>query len=443
MIAEQRRSMRFLSWLGCLAAAVSIRSADAQLSFESEPINYETAPVSNRVAALQQALDEGAVTLERDDEQGYLRSVLQQLQVPVNSQMLVFSKTSFQQRRITSRRPRALYFSDDVYIGWVQRGDVIEVSAVDSHLGGVFYTLSQEESESPQFVRDRGQCLTCHASSRTAGVPGHLVRSVYADRSGQPFFGSGTFTTDQSSPFEERWGGWYVSGTHGRQRHMGNVALDKSVAPEELDREAGANVTDLSLLLDTSPYLADTSDIVALMVLEHQTQAQNLITRAAFETRSALHYDDIMNKALDRAPEHRSDSATRRIESAVEKLVDYLLFVDEFPLEDHVEGSSGFAEEFAAQGPFDGQGRSLRELDLNHRLMKYPCSYLIYSDQFRSLPEPALEYAYRRLYRVLTGAESDERYGHLTPSDRDAVLEILRETHPALPDAWQVAEGDG
>ncbi|REJ76533.1 MAG: hypothetical protein DWQ34_05260 [Planctomycetota bacterium] len=429
-------------WLGCLTLLVAARTAQAQLNFESEPINYETAPTTNRVASLQQAIDDGAATLEWDEEHGYLRSVLEHLDVPVSSQMLVFSKTSFQQRRITSRRPRAIYFNDDVYVGWVQRGDVVEVSTVDNNLGGVFYTLNQEETETPRFVRDRGQCLTCHASSRTAGVPGHLVRSVYADRSGQPFFGSGTFTTDHRSPFKERWGGWYVTGSHGKQRHMGNVALDRSDAPEAMDREAGANISDLSELLDVSPYLARSSDIVALMLLEHQTQAQNLITRAAFETRSALHYDQIMNDALDRPADFRSESATRRIESAVDKLVDYLLFVDEFTLEDGVEGNSAFTDEFTAQGPFDRRGRSLRQVDLNQRLMKYPCSYLIYSAQFRSLPEPALEYAYRRLFSILSGSESDERYAHLTQVDRESVLEILNETHPQLLDWWKDSQVD-
>ena len=184
-----------------------------------------------------------------------------------------------------------MYFNDDVYVGWVQNGDVVEISAADPQLGAVFYTLRQEQAERPKIVRDRGQCIVCHASSRTSGVPGHLVRSVYADKSGQPFFGSGTFTTDHRSPFKERWGGWYVTGTHGKQRHMGNVISTDRDRPEDLDMEAGANITDLSDHVNTSPYLSPHSDIVALMVLEHQSRMHNLITRANFEAKSAHHYD--------------------------------------------------------------------------------------------------------------------------------------------------------
>ncbi len=426
-------------WLSRLCVAVVVmatQDAFAQLDFEAAPINYESAPVANRVAELEERVASGEVTLNYDDDYGYLPSLLKYLDIPVSSQMLVFSKTSFQQQRISPRRPRALYFNDDVYIGWVQRGDIVEISTADRELGAIFYTVSQEKSETPRFVRDRGQCLTCHASSRTAAIPGHFVRSVYADREGEPLLGLGTFTTDHRSPLEERWGGWYVSGTHGRQRHMGNVVMEDSDDPKALDREAGANITDLDSLLNISPYLTGTSDIVALMVLEHQTQTQNQITRLGFETRSALHYDSVMNKALDREAEYRSDSTTRRIESAVDKLVDQMLFVGEVPLEDPIAGTSGFAADFTARGPFDSQGRSLREFDLTHRLMKYPCSHLIYSAPFEALPEPAKAEVYRRLHRILTGLESEERFKHLTPPLRMAILGILRETKDDLPEYW-------
>lgn len=424
-------------FLSMVAAVLVSSTAFAQLNFEAAPVSYETAPTANPVAELQDRIASGKVTLEYNEHYGYLPAVLEHLNVPVSSQMLVFSKTSFQLRKITPDRPRAVYFNDDVYVGWVQRGDVVEISTADRELGAVFYTLSQDEPQSPRFVRDRGQCLSCHASSRTAGVPGHLVRSVFTDRTGQPFFGSGTFTTDHSSPFEQRWGGWYVSGTHGGLRHMGNVTIDKSDDPEDFDREQGANVADLTSLVDVSQYLAPTSDIVALMVLEHQTQMQNLITRASFETRSALHNDDIMNKAMERPADYRSESATRRIEAVCERLVEYMLFAEEFALTSPVSGTSDFAAEFAARGPFDSQGRSLRQFDLQTRLMKYPCSYLIYSAPFDALPDATKADVYRRLYDVLTGTNRDPEFSHLTQPTRTAILEILRETKPDLPDYWR------
>lgn len=422
--------------LGLLVFSSS--AAWAQLDFDSEPINYNTAPLSDRVTQLATAIENGDAGLKYDDRHGYLKAILDSLDVPVSSQVLVFSKTSFQLRRITSQRPRAVYYNDDVYVGWVQGGDVVEISSADPQQGAIFYTLRQEKSSEPNIVRDRGQCIVCHASSRTSGVPGHLVRSVFADRSGQPFFGSGTFTTDHRSPFKERWGGWYATGTHGDLRHMGNVVVTNRDRPEELDVDAGANVTELTDRVNTEPYLSPHSDIVALMVLEHQTRMHNLITRANFDTRSALHYDEVMNKAMDRPKGHRSESALRRIDSAAEKLVGYMLFADEFQLTDKVKGSSKFAEEFSARGPRDSQGRTLRDFDLSTRLMKYPCSYLIYSKPFDGLPSIVKERVFQRLFDVLTGNDNSTTFQHLSAADRRAILEILRETKSDLPSYWIV-----
>lgn len=429
------RSLWLPLWI-LLAVLASLRPASAQLEFESDPINYNTAPTHDPVKLLQTGIESGETVLDYDDEHGYLKAVLDHLDVPVSSQMLVFSKTSFQLRRITAQRPRAVYFNDDVYIGWVQGGDVLEMSSVDPEQGAVFYTISQEELPQPRITRDRGQCIVCHASSRTSGVPGHLVRSVYASHSGQPFFGSGTFTTDHRSPFKKRWGGWYVTGTHGKQRHMGNVVATNESSPETLDMEDGANVTNLQGRVNTKPYLSSHSDIVALMVLEHQTRMHNLITRANFTTRSAQHYDKVMNRAMDRPEDYRSDSAKRRISSAADKLVEYMLFADELQLTDRVAGTSNFASEFASRGPRDSKGRSLRDFDLTAHMMKYPCSYLIYSKPFDKLPEEAKDRVYQRLFDVLSGQDDSERFAHLTSQDRQHILQILRETKSDLPSYW-------
>jgi hypothetical protein len=213
---------------------------------------------------------------------------------------------------------------------------------------------------------------------------------------------------------------------------MGNVFSADRRNPEAIDVDAGANRQELKGLVDTSPYLQSDSDIVALMVLEHQTQMHNYITLANFETRHALHYDQIMNKALERPDDCRSESAKRRIGAAAEKLVRYMLFVDEFKLKSPVAGTSEFAAQFPARGPRDGQGRSLRELDLTGRLFKYPCSYLIYSESFNSLPPPVKQQVYDRLVQVLSGDDRSSEFAHLSPADRTAVREILVETKPDL-----------
>ncbi len=422
--------------LAVLAACVP---ASAQVpDIDREPIHYKSAPADNPVAALREKVERGEVRLPYDDDHGYLAGVLKELNVPVSSQVLVFSKTSLQRERITPKTPRALYFNDDVYVGFCLRGEVMELSAADPNLGTAFYTLDQRPDESPpRFTRQTDNCLTCHASSATHDAPGHLLRSLYTDREGFPVLSAGSFRTDQTSPLAERWGGWYVTGTHGRQVHMGNHAVRSKSHPEREDNAAGQNVTDLRGLFTVANYLSPHSDIVALMTLEHQAECHNRIARAAILTRQALFHEQTLNKELHEPAGKRWDSTTRRIESAGEPLVQYLLFCGEAKLTDPVAGTSGFAKEFAARGPFDKKGRSLREFDLKTRLFKYPCSYLIYSKAFATLPGPVKEYVLRRLYEVLSGKDTSEPFAHLSPADRRAILEILRDTLPDLPASWR------
>lgn len=414
--------------------------AQSEATCEQQPISYSSPELDDPVARAQKRLDRGEARLHYDSEQGYLKSVLELLGVPVSSQMLVFSKTSFQRDRISPESPRAVYFGDDVYVGWVPFGEVVEVSSVDPQKGAIFYVLSQQPDEKPSFRRQTHECLQCHDSSLTQSVPGHLVRSVHPDSRGQPILSAGTFLTNHNSPLSERWGGWYVTGTHGDQKHLGNVVTER---PSNHDRQARTewpvrgNLTDLASLADTSHYLAPHSDIVALMVLEHQTHLQNLITRANYQTRLALRDETAMNRALGRALDERLDSTTSRIRSGVEPLVRYLLFAEEAPLSARVEGTSSFAREFAARGPRDSQGRSLRDFDLERRMFRYPLSYQIYSEAFDALPEPARDLVYQRLWQVLSGQDQSGKFGHLTDPDRRAIIEIVRDTKPGLPDYWQ------
>ena len=400
-----------------------------QGNFEREPINYLDAEVNDPVAQLSKKLESGETTLRYDDQFGYLQSVLEALDVPASSQTLVFSKTSLQLHRISPRRPRALYFNDDVYVGYCQNGDVLEFAATDAKQGAIFYTMKQSDrDDQPSFVRDRGNCLSCHASSRTQGVPGYLIRSVFSDPAGRPKLGSGTFLTDHTSPFEQRWGGWYVTGSHGAMRHMGNTICEGD--EYTFDRDPGANQTDLDEYIDTGDYIAPHSDIVALMVLEHQTQMHNAIAAANYETRQALHQSYQMNELLERPKDHISESAQRRIAASADRVLRYLLMVDEFQLTDTVKGASDFEAEFASRGIKDSRGRSLRDFDLQTRLFKYPCSYLIYSPAFDALPKQVREQVVARLFAILEGRDESPDFEHLTPKVRRDILEILIDTKP-------------
>ena len=405
--------------------------------FDKAPIQYKTTRPNDAIAGLQARIDRGDVQLPYEEHFGYLRGLLKELQVPESSQMLVFSKTSLQRHRIAPRTPRALYFSDSLYIGFCQRGDVLEVSSVDPQLGTVYYTLDQEQVDKPQFSRQHDSCLICHASSQTNHVPGHLVRSVYTDRGGFPLLAAGTFRVDHSTPLKNRWGGWYVTGTHGETRHLGNVSFATKSVPEDFDNSPNLNLTSVEDRIPASRYLTPHSDIVALMVLEHQAEGHNLLTRASFETRMALHHEAALNQELGNPADHRWGSTTSRIKAAVELLVKYLLFADEAPPGGRIEGTSGFAQDFAARGPFDSRGRSLREFDLERRMFKYPCSYLVYSPSFDGLPADAKSHVLHRMWEVLSGRDQSPDFAHLSGEDRQAILEILRETWSDLPAEWR------
>lgn len=405
-------------------------------AFEEPPINYSETKADNPIAHLQEALDAKTAALTYDPEFGYLRSLLELLHVPKESQVLVFSKTSFQNRLIAPSTPRALYFNDDVYIGTVQHGRVLEISTADPELGVVFYTLSQKPDASPRFLRQRHECLECHATTLTHNIPGHIVRSVFPAPDGQPILKAGSLVTDQSTPLDMRWGGWYVTGTHGKARHRGNEFARETKYDAVIDEEAGANQTHLPKRVDTTKYLTPHSDIVAMLVLEHQTHLHNLFTEANFETRMAMYRQSVSDRIFERDPTVLSESTQRIIKQVGDKVVDYMIFSDEVELSDPVQGTSGFTEAFEAEGPRDSKGRSLRELDLKERLFVYPLSFLIYSSQFDGLPKPVKDYVYQRLWNIFTGVEPTPDLLYLTNAKNHAIREILIETKPDLPDYW-------
>ena len=379
-------------------------------------ISYSRTEGTDPVVALNRRLADGSASLTFDPTSGYLRSVLDALKVPVESQALVFSQTSFQAPLIHIDNPRALYFNDAVSVGWVRGGEVLEVAAHDPRQGVIFYTVDQEPAARPGFTRN-DNCLACHLSWETLGVPGLTVQSVHPLPDEKSYVNG--YTTVHGSLLEQRWGGWWVTGNHGGARHMGNIP----VMPAEKGKAKLANprqpITSVEGLFDLKGYPTPYSDVVAMMVLAHQTNMTNLITRIGWEARLA-----------EASP---SEDARSRVREAAVDFVDYLLFVYEAPLVGPMQGSSGFAAMFAAQGPRDTQGRSLREFDLRRRLFRYPCSYMIYTEAFDAMPAAAREAVYSRMWEILSGREKHQRYTVLTAADRQAIIQILRDTKDNLP----------
>ena len=484
-MAERSKSLSRLAWAGGLlltagaVAGVALdRPAEAQIAVRNQgyvpysdaPINYRTRELHDQVAELEKELEAGKAHLTYEKDHGYLNSVLKLLKVPVDSQTLVFSKTSFQYPRITADHPRALYYNDDVYVGKVHDGKAIELVSFDARQGAIFYLVDERKVDKPVFQRAELDCTQCHIAAGTRGVPGVLLRSVFSTDTGTLVPGAPQYITDQNSPLSERWGGWYVDGGKATQSTTMASAIVTDVkagapAAATVDAAAtgngGPSAHKLAPLADqtyrSADYLIPNSDAVALLVLSHQTQAHNLITLTNYKNRIALY--DLARKQASAAgdapagnvvptalttgarPVDLPEATRRQFEKPAEQLLRYFLFVDEAPLsglDSQALINSPFAKEFAARGLRDSKGRSLRDFDLRTHIFKYPLSYLIYTDAYDAIPEPARSYVNHRLFQILTGADQDEDFAaRLKPEDRRAVLEILLETKSGLPDEWK------
>ena len=389
-------------------------------------IDYYGQP-TDPVAELNRSLRDGDIELESNGPLGYLESVLEALDIAIESQVALFSKNSLQSPYIQPDNPRLVYFSDTVVVAAIRGAPLLEVASVDSEKGVIFYTIEQQRPpQVPAFSRQDQLCLRCHDSINSLGVPGMLVRSVMPSPDGRINPQLGNFLINHESPFEERWGGFYVTGRHGGVRHLGNGVITDRQDENSIRDNQELTLGSIAGRVDDGAYLVPSSDIVALMVFEHQMHMINLLTRYGWEIRYAL------RSSLEGNPRVNVVNLVN-LEDALGTVVDYMLFVHEPEFQFPVTGSSGFSENFENRGLRDGLGRSLRQFDLNRRLMRYPLSYMIYTHTFDGLPVEARNAIYARLWQVLSGMDADPKYDRLMPEDRRAIIEILRATKPGIP----------
>ena len=434
--------MRVLTWAAVLVAASafallasgsprddsqSVAQPFAGVLDEHPAIQYASRPTRDRVSTLARQIAEGRTPLTFDDRTGYLRSLLAALGLTVDSQLLVFSKTGIQRGSTSPQNPRAIYFDDAVVVGYIPGARFLELAAHDPEQGVMFYTLDQSTSAVPEIAR-RTDCLSCHVSSSTLDVPGMIHRSNVLSADGQVLPMLGSHVVDHRTPITQRWGGWFVTGRYTRPPydgtgHLGNVtvAMHPSSGPATTSNEVF--VEWLNSAPEARGYPSHESDVAALMVFDHQMHAINLITRLQWEARVA-------------AADGRLDFSRGVLRQFVDELVDYLLFVNEVAPPGKVTPRAGFADWFTAMGPKDRRRRSLRELDLDRRLLRYPCSYMIYSTAFGALPIEARRAIYDRMGVVLGREVAGDRYAHLSSDDRRAIVEILRDTKPDLPESF-------
>lgn len=415
-------------------------SSLATEDYEGTPFHYWTAPPRDPVSRLQADLRSGAFRLPHESGPEALRALLDYFGISPASQVLVFSKTSAQNARISPAHPRAIYFSDDLYLGWVQDGGM-EILSFDPHLGALCYyvDLPHHAPGEEAFITRPAFCMDCHVQPSTGGVPGGLVRSVFPGPDGLPFFQAGGHRVDHSTPLAHRWGGWYVTGSAGNQIHQGNSLAEETAGGDvilrSMSQPSGAPLSQLDSLIDAHPYPGGSqSDILALMVLEHQIQLHNLLNSANFLIRK-LHYQSSQIRASQGEPPLTAPegSLAKALHSQARRIVEALLFKDEFAMEqDGIQGAAAYEEAFIRNRLCGRDGRSLKDLRLHERLFKHRCSYTIYSQPFAALTPWLKTEVYRQLLQSLEQPGGTTSSAHLGAKERQRILQILLDTIPEL-----------
>lgn len=414
-----RKCVHIFLVLSFLAGLQSGARAQGHLDFwDRAPISYSDSIASNKLTELAAALSSGKAGAPETGGLDRLRFVLKTLDVPPESQVLVFSKTSLQNDLIQPGNPRALYFSENAYVGYVP-GGAIEAVVQDPVLGPVFYFVGSDREGRLSIERDTNKCMSCHATSRTENVPGMLIRSVFPDESGHPLLHLGTTDVAHATPLAARWGGYYVTG-HSDMPHLGNLTFTEDGVANPHEGE----LADVQAQLDVSKYLRPTSDIVALLVLEHQTRMHTLLNAASLNYRRSRHFSEIIDPGSD--PD--KGSAGQVAESWAEKITDCIFYKDEADLGEGVEGDTAFQNAFLARYPKTEDGDSLADFRLYGRIFKRRCSYMVYSDAFRGLPPTVKELVLGKMREAIAG--ESERIDWLASSERKRIDTILSETLP-------------
>ena len=427
--------LRILLVVGLMGPLATRASAQQVEPFEEPPINYSATPTNDRATAISAKFQSRAMEIRSMPAKKRLQWLLAELGVPVESQIFVFSKTSLQRELINPETPRVLYFSDEAYIGWSPTG-AFEVAVFDAKLGATFYVFEPHATKEEPLLARSGDCLLCH--SRHEHTPSLRTRSVFPDANGEPLSGSGSSNIAPSTPLAERWGGWYVTGTKAPFEHRGNLTGKKIDDFEGPAAQPTRNLLSLEGVVDTRRYLLKTSDVVPLLMHDHQVHVHNVLSKANQDARIALHRWPAMREILglpkDAPPQ---GSCVVVFDSQAEKVIEALLCRDDaaWPA-GGIQGDGVFAPAYAKSRKSDAKGRSLRDLDLQTRLFRYRCSPLIYSESFATLPKELHDIILLRLSSGLRAFPPSPSFGHLPDDERAAIHEILSATLPNLPAGW-------
>jgi hypothetical protein len=353
----------------CVLAAIDATAQQSNTPFDQmrqvRREEFFKASPKDACSELLRRVGKKEVKLDTSSRQTLTKGLLDQLHVPVTSQLLVFSGTASQGAKVRSGNPRALYFNDEVYIGVVPEG-FVEMIGVDPEFGPVWYSIEKVvRGVAPEAQRDTS-CFGCHGSS--SGVPSMFTRFVLPNEAGgrDDFLDS---TEGHHAAFATRFAGYHVTSvaplSHTKEglitlRHAGKVAIKHIKVGERYD---------------PSLHLTRTSDIVAHLLHAHQVGFVNLAAEINTYARDGRLRSPDVGK-----PDPEVLSAM------VDKLVRYMLFADEAPLpEGGVTGHPDYLRDFASNRRPCKVGPSLKDLDLRTRMFKYRCSYMIYTRQWTDM----------------------------------------------------------
>ena len=409
--------LKKLCSLGVLLwATSSMVAAPAWADLDRPEHAYWKRPLDDRFTRLKADLEAGRLPLDYRGELPFLKSLLRALEIPESSQLMLFSTTSLQLSLISPRNPRAIYFNEDVYLGYIPGGR-LEVVALHPELGGVFYIFDIPRGGDRVKVERATRCMNCHADEDTMEVPSLLLKSVIPGPNGGSLKAYRIGQSGHEIPLADRFGGWHVTGA-GELGHHGNVT----------GRYVQGKITTAPNppgdRFNWSRYPVRTSDVLPHLLLEHQTGFANRVLRAGYKTRAFLADDDGRL-----TPEHEVE-----LDHEAEAVTRYLLFTSEAPLPDGgFEGDPAFRRDFLIDRRTTRDGLSLKDLDLRTRMFRHRCSYMIYSAVFRGLPVEMKRRVFARLEAVLTCPDPVAGYEMIPAPERQTIRRILMETVPGYP----------
>ncbi len=343
-------------------------AAPPPLDYTAEPHHYWQRMPQDRFA---KAMAEGP-KLDVSGELPLLRSLLKLLEIPVSTQMLVYSATSLQSGIINPHNPRALYYNSETSVGYIPGGR-LEVASLDAEAGMVYYIFDRLSPGGalPRYVRS-DKCLNCHADTPSKNLPGLVVESISVNHSGGPLSTYHHGENGHTVPLDQRFGGWHLTGGH----HLTNTHanLVSTLEGDKLTHTANPP----GALFNLQRYLLPTSDILPQLVHEHQVGFINRVVEAIYQAREP-------------------DEA--KLDALAQNFADYILFKNEAKLPPAgVVGEAAFIHDFQAVP------NVLREFDLRTRIFKYPCSYLLLTPTWQAVPPEVRKRVYALLQPVVAPA---------------------------------------